>query len=158
MCSMTPVWSSRATIRQCHQHRSGGVRRLQQPHGDHREYATIPAFSSVDGILFNKSQTAIVQYPPGKIGNYTIPNSVTNLEAMAFFGCGGLSSVTITNGLTSVGVMSSTAHRPDQRHPRSQRHQHGGLLRSAPARAWTNVRSPTASPASGTKRRLTTPP
>jgi hypothetical protein len=57
----------------------------------------------VDGILFNKSQTAIVQYPPGKIGNYTIPNSVTNLEVMAFFGCGGLSSVTITNGLTSIG-------------------------------------------------------
>jgi hypothetical protein len=62
-----------------------------------------PSYSSVDGVLFDKSQTAILQYPPGKIGSYTIPNNVTNIEDMAFYGCDGLSSVTISNSVTSIG-------------------------------------------------------
>src|SRR4029453_14297274 len=34
-------------------------------------------YSSIDGVLFNKSQTTLIQYPGGKAGSYTIPNSVT---------------------------------------------------------------------------------
>jgi len=52
--------------------------------------------------LFNKNQTMIVQYPPGKIGNYTIPDNVTNIEAGAFYGCDGLTGITIPNSLPSV--------------------------------------------------------
>jgi hypothetical protein len=36
-------------------------------------------YSSVDGVLFNKSQTTLIQYPGGKAGSYTIPNSVTSI-------------------------------------------------------------------------------
>ena len=39
------------------------------------------AFSSVDGVLFNHNQTTLVEYPGGKFGGYTIPNSVTKIEA-----------------------------------------------------------------------------
>lgn len=41
-------------------------------------------FSSVDGVLFNKDQTSIIQYPNGKSGSYTIPASVTSIETSAF--------------------------------------------------------------------------
>jgi hypothetical protein len=61
-----------------------------------------PSYSSVNGVLFNKNQTVIAQYPPDKIGNYTIPNSVTSIEGGAFYGCDGLTGVTISNSLTSV--------------------------------------------------------
>ena len=37
-------------------------------------------FSSVDGVLFNKLQTLLVQYPAKKSGDsYTIPDSVTSI-------------------------------------------------------------------------------
>jgi hypothetical protein len=38
-----------------------------------------PSYSSVNGILFDKNQTTLVQYPDGLIGSYTIPNSVTSI-------------------------------------------------------------------------------
>jgi hypothetical protein len=36
-------------------------------------------YSSVGGVLFDKSQTTLVEYPGGKGGSYTIPNSVTSI-------------------------------------------------------------------------------
>ena len=41
--------------------------------------AANPAYSSVDGVLFDKSQTTLLQYPDGKAGAYTIPDSVTSI-------------------------------------------------------------------------------
>src|SRR5436309_9793622 len=61
------------------------------------------AFSSVDGVLFNHNQTTLVQYPGGKVGDYTIPNSVTSIADSAFAGCFSLTSVTIPNSVTSIG-------------------------------------------------------
>ena len=61
-----------------------------------------PSYASVNGVLFNKNQTIIVQYPPGKIGNYTIPDGVTSIESGAFYGSAGLTGVTITESLTSI--------------------------------------------------------
>ena len=40
------------------------------------------AYSSVAGVLFDKSRTTLIQYPVGKAGTYTIPNSVTNIGTM----------------------------------------------------------------------------
>ena len=55
------------------------------------------AYSSIDGVVFNKSQTELVCYPGGKQGAYTIPNSVTSIGSKAFSGCSGLTSVTINS-------------------------------------------------------------
>ncbi len=82
-------------------------------------------YSSVNGVLFNKSQTSLLQFPSGLGGTYIIPNSVTNIGAGAFADSGlwtatipntvltidnsayedclGLSSVTIGSGVTNIG-------------------------------------------------------
>jgi len=57
----------------------------------------------VDGVLFNKDQTTLIQYPGGKAGGYTIPNSVTSIGSKAFSECTSLTSVTIPNSVTSIG-------------------------------------------------------
>ena len=60
-------------------------------------------YSSIDGVVFNKSQTELVCYPCGKQGAYIIPNSVTSIGEYAFSDCSGLTSVTIGNSVTSIG-------------------------------------------------------
>ena len=62
------------------------------------------AYSSINGVLFNKSKTELVRYPGGKQGAYTILNSVTSIVRSAFNGCTGLTSVTIGNSVTSIGI------------------------------------------------------
>jgi BspA type Leucine rich repeat region (6 copies) len=62
-----------------------------------------PAYGSVGGILFNKSQTALIQYPGGLGRSYTIPKGVTTIGDAAFDFCQNLRSVTIPNSVTSIG-------------------------------------------------------
>ena len=59
-------------------------------------------YRSVDGVVFNKDKTALVLYPNGKQGSYTIPNGVTTIGKDAFFNAGNLESVTIPNSVTTI--------------------------------------------------------
>lgn len=61
-----------------------------------------PNYSSIDGILFNKTQTVIFHCPTSKIGSYTIPPTVTSIEFGAFASCTGLTSLTISSLVTSI--------------------------------------------------------
>jgi hypothetical protein len=61
-----------------------------------------PAYSSVDGILFDNNLTTLIQYPGGKPGSYSVPDSVTNIAGGAFYVCVGLTNVTIPNSITSI--------------------------------------------------------
>jgi hypothetical protein len=63
-----------------------------------------PAFGSLNGVLFDKSQTTLIEYPGGLGGSYTISNSVTNIGDSAFRNDGSLTSVTIPDSVTSIGA------------------------------------------------------
>lgn len=60
--------------------------------------------NSVDGVLFDKGQTLLIQYPTGKTGNYAIPNGVTLVGPYAFADNDSLNSVTIPTGVTGIGA------------------------------------------------------
>lgn len=60
-------------------------------------------YSSVDGVLFNKTQTTLSKYPEGKAGaSYTIPAGVTTLEDSAFMNCNLFTSMTIPESVTII--------------------------------------------------------
>jgi hypothetical protein len=61
------------------------------------------AYSSNNGVLFNKNQTTLIRCPEGKTGSYTIPNSVDTIGEGAFSYCYSLTSVTIPNSVTTIG-------------------------------------------------------
>ena len=65
--------------------------------------ASNTAYSSTNGILFNTSQTILVQYPGGLAGNYDVPAGVTNISSSAFTGCAGLSAVSISDNVKQIG-------------------------------------------------------
>ena len=65
-----------------------------------------PAYSSVDGVLFNKSQTTLLKSPEGKVGSYIIPNHVTQIGTHAFSGSTRLSSITTPD---SVAIIEDNA-------------------------------------------------
>ena len=63
-----------------------------------------PAYSSLGGVLFNKNYTNLVQYPGGKIGNYTVTNSVRTIDYGAFELSPNLTGIITSNKLVSIGL------------------------------------------------------
>ncbi len=60
-------------------------------------------YSSLAGVLFDKSQTTLIQSPGGKAGSYTVPDTVTAISDEAFSGCSSLTSVIIPISVTNIG-------------------------------------------------------
>ena len=84
-----------------------------------------PKYSSIDGIVYNKSQDTLLICPGGKttvliptsvttigieafydclINSVTIPNNVTSIEDNAFMLCSKLNSITIPNSVTKIAL------------------------------------------------------
>jgi hypothetical protein len=62
-------------------------------------------FTSIDGVLFNKNASTLIQYPIGKSAtSFTIPQSVTQIANYAFKDATSLVSVSIPSGVTSIGI------------------------------------------------------
>ncbi len=61
-------------------------------------------FTSIDGILYNKSITTLIALPPAKdIKQYTIPNTVTKIYDFAIVGNRFIEEVNITSSVTYIG-------------------------------------------------------
>jgi hypothetical protein len=61
-----------------------------------------PSYSSLDGVLFNKSQTMLIKYPEGKSGNYSIPSGVTIIDDFGIYACTSLTSIFIPITVTNI--------------------------------------------------------
>jgi hypothetical protein len=64
--------------------------------------ASSASYSSLNGVLFNKSQTLLIQFPGGDGGGYTIPNNVASIGDNAFEDC-DLTNIAIPGSLTNIG-------------------------------------------------------
>ncbi len=62
-----------------------------------------PTYSSLDGVLFNKTADTLIACPRGRRGGYLVPGSVTNVGVYAFYSCTRLTEVIIGNSVISIG-------------------------------------------------------
>ena len=60
-------------------------------------------YSSLNGVLFDKNLTDIIQYPSGLGGSYALPGTVTNIGSLVFSDNTNLTSVTIPPSVTVIG-------------------------------------------------------
>ena len=64
-----------------------------------------PVYSSTNGVMFDKSQSTLIQFPPGLTNDYAIPDGVTSIGFEAF-------ATALVNGVTipdSVTTISNNA-------------------------------------------------
>ncbi len=60
-------------------------------------------YSSLDGILFDKDKTSLIQVPVGAgLGSYTIPDTVTSIGDWAFQFCSSLTNIIIPTSVTNI--------------------------------------------------------
>ena len=63
-----------------------------------------PKFAAQDGVLFNKSITALIDFPKAKMGTYSIPTTIIAIMNNAFASCVGLTSITIPYTVNNIGT------------------------------------------------------
>ncbi|HLH56046.1 MAG TPA: leucine-rich repeat domain-containing protein [Verrucomicrobiae bacterium] len=61
-------------------------------------------YASPDGVLFDKNQRVLIQFPSGKAGPYALPAGVTSIGDYAFWWSTALTGVTLPEGVTNIGV------------------------------------------------------
>ncbi len=60
-------------------------------------------FCSVNGVLYNKAFTKLLQYPCGKRNTFfSVPSGVQCIDINAFYGCTSLAVITIPDGVTTI--------------------------------------------------------
>ncbi|MHC1680115.1 MAG: leucine-rich repeat protein [Methanomassiliicoccales archaeon] len=62
-----------------------------------------PNFADVDGVLFNKSLTELLQFPSGKPGEYIIPDGVTDLRDWCMAYAQDITELVIAESVVRIG-------------------------------------------------------
>ncbi|MDR0983450.1 MAG: leucine-rich repeat protein [Ruminococcus sp.] len=63
-----------------------------------------PNYASIDGVLFNKDLSNLIQYPAGKTETeFIVPESVTSITNAAFDGSENLTSIIFSENVASIG-------------------------------------------------------
>lgn len=60
------------------------------------------SFTSADGVLYDKTGMTLVRVPTGRSGDFTIPDTVYQMEYFAFYYCAKLESITFNDRITTV--------------------------------------------------------
>lgn len=63
-----------------------------------------PYLCSLDGVLFSKDTTQLLQYPQAKVGAYNVPEGVKAIRALAFAYCHGVTSIKLPDSTMDIGV------------------------------------------------------
>lgn len=61
------------------------------------------AFTSIDGVLFNKEKTTLLTFPFANTANYQVPVGTTKIAPSAFSECNKLASIQFPNTLIEIG-------------------------------------------------------
>lgn len=61
-----------------------------------------PNYSSIDGVLFNKAQTELIQFPTSKSGDYLVPSTVIHIGSFSFFNSMSLNAITLPEHTESI--------------------------------------------------------
>ena len=64
------------------------------------------SFTSVNGVLYNKSVTVLLEYPKGRSGSYVMPETVRAVNQHAFRNCKQLTDITLSDDLAIDGDFS----------------------------------------------------
>jgi hypothetical protein len=62
-----------------------------------------PIYSSINGVLLDKSEATIIHCPLAITGDYEVPLTVTSIANNAFNGCSGITSISFPSILISLG-------------------------------------------------------
>ena len=60
------------------------------------------AYSSVDGVVFNKTVTDLIYYPTAKAGEYTVPGTVTTIKQSSCEGTKKLTKITLPPSVKTI--------------------------------------------------------
>lgn len=92
-------------------------------------------YSSIDGVLFNKSKTQIVRVPCAICSAYTVPESVKDIGTLAFADCSKLDAVIFLGDAPTIDTFSfsgvtATAYYPEDNNTWTEEYlqDYGGTL------------------------------
>lgn len=60
-------------------------------------------YASVDGVLFDATETRLLSYPLGRHGPYQVPASATSIASSAFLRCHNLTEIIFPDSLAEIG-------------------------------------------------------